>query len=377
MPIKGVHRVAKPLANGSVRYYYRTARQGGVTFWECDDTPLDLNGKRLPAGFIEAYTDALDVERGVTPSSFEQAFHEYQKKSAKFKSLVDKSRETRVRYLTAWLDMKIRNGQLARTAPLAIFDHKEVVPYIVEHRDETWGHSLSSAHEAMIALSAFLTWCMGVGKLDSNKVSAIEKQYERPADKARIWSDGEIAAFMTAAPWQLEHFLELALFTGLRLQDAIRLPVTALKEEHIIIPTGKSRGATNAIVPITPPLRTLLKRIETRRKKLKASPTTLLFNSKGRPWSKDGSGLATSFYKIRDRVFEHTTDRPTIHDLRKTAATRMVILQKRYPKVITDGVLTDMFGWTPGTLAKMKRIYVSDAAVITAMTAGNRTEQKR
>ena len=70
-------------------------------------------------------------------------------------------------------------------------------------------------------------------------------------------------------------------------------------------------------------------------------------------------------------------DRPTIHDLRKTAATRMVILQKRYPKVITDGVLTDMFGWSAGTLAKMKRIYVSDAAVITAMTAENRTEQKR
>lgn len=375
MPIKGVHRVAKPLANGNVRYYYRTARQGGVTFWECDGKPLD--GKRLPAGFIEAYTDALDVERGVTPGSFEQAFHEYQEKSAKFKRMVDKSRETRVRYLTAWLDMKIRNGQLARTSPLEIFDRKEVVPYIVKHRDETWGHSLSVADEAMIALSAFLTWCMGEGKLDTNKVSAIPSQYERPVDSARIWSDGEVAAFMTAAPWQLEHFLELALFTGLRLQDLIRLPVTAVRDHHIIIPTGKSKGAATAIVPIIPPLRALLKRIEVRRKKLKASPTTLLFNSKGKPWSKEGSGLATSFYKVRDRVLKDPADRPTIHDLRKTAATRMVILQKRYPKVITDGVLTDMFGWSAGTLAKMKRIYVSDAAVITAITAGNRTEQKR
>tara|TARA_R110002051_G_C8750349_1_gene500146 strand:- start:1984 stop:2133 length:150 start_codon:yes stop_codon:yes gene_type:complete len=46
----------------------------------------------------------------------------------------------------------------------------------------------------------------------------------------------------------------------------------------------------------------------------------------------------------------------------------MVILQHLYPVLISDQVLTDLCGWTPGTLAKMKRIYVSDAAVIDAMT---------
>ena len=54
--------------------------------------------------------------------------------------------------------------------------------------------------------------------------------------------------------------------------------------------------------------------------------------------------------------------------MRKTCATNMVILQHLYPALISDQVLTDLFGWTPGTLAKMKRIYVSDAAVIEAMT---------
>lgn len=62
------------------------------------------------------------------------------------------------------------------------------------------------------------------------------------------------------------------------------------------------------------------------------------------------------------------TDLIDIGNLRKTAATHMVILQKQFPDLMTDSVLTDMFGWTQGTLAKMKRIYVSDAAVITAMT---------
>ncbi|MEH6409275.1 MAG: hypothetical protein V7741_02025 [Hyphomonas sp.] len=111
--------------------------------------------------------------------------------------------------------------------------------------------------------------------------------------------------------------------------------------------------------------------LKARRAKLKASPVTLLFNSRSKPWTPDG--VSTSFYRIRDRVFAGTADGPSIHDLRKTAATHMVILQKSHPElitdqVLTDQVLTDMFGWTPGTLAKMKRIYVSDAAVITAMT---------
>ena len=116
---------------------------------------------------------------------------------------------------------------------------------------------------------------------------------------------------------------------------------------------------------------TLLDEIEGKRvalaKKWKrpVEPITLLFNSFGSPWTPDG--LSTSFYRHRDKVLKGK-DRPTIHHLRKNAATNMVIFQHNYPELITDKVLQDMFGWTSGTLAKMKRIYVSDAAVIRAMT---------
>jgi len=89
-----------------------------------------------------------------------------------------------------------------------------------------------------------------------------------------------------------------------------------------------------------------------------------VFNSRGKPWTADR--LSTSFYRHRDKSLEGD-DLPTIHDLRKTAATNMVIMQQRFPDQITDQVLCDMFGWTSGTLAKMKRIYVSDAAVIEAI----------
>ena len=369
MPIKGVHRIRKKLADGRIKFYYRTSRTGGVTFWECEGKPLD--GKRLPPDFISAYEAACNLERGVSPGSFEQVFQDYQKRSAAYLRMKQKSRDARDKYLNGWLDMSLKKGQRAGSAPLAIFDRKEIVPYIIKHRDATWGHSPSVSDEAMFALSAFLRWCVGEGKLDKNKAATVPAVYKRPIDKARIWEPEEREAFLSTAQWQVQFFYELEEFVGLRLEDAVTLPLTAIKREHIIIPTGKSRGQNYAIVPLIPPLKSLLDRIEKKRKalkkelKLKAEPLTVLFNSRGLPWTPDG--LATSFYRHRDDVLS-ADDKPTIHHLRKTAATNMVIQQHRYPDIITDKVLRDMFGWTDDTLAKMKRIYVSDAAVIAALT---------
>lgn len=376
MPIKGVWKVPRTLADGRKRWYYYTSRQGGVCFWHSDDKPLDET--RLSTEFVRAYEEACQVERGHLPGSFERAFHEYQKKCKRFAKLKLKSQNARLRYLEAWLDMPLKGGLLARKAPLTVFDQKRIVPYIIDHRDKVWGHSPSAAHEATIALSAFLRWCVGTGKLDTIKTSEIEAVYERPIDRARIWEPNERILFLQDAPWHLKFFFELEEFVGLRLEDAVRLPRTAIKREHIVIPTGKSGGQNYAIVPIIPPLRSLLERIDEKLEELKEQqnakgktfpvPMTVLFNSRGHPWTPDG--LSTSFYRHRDKVLSGDA-KPSIHDLRKTAATNMVIQQHRYPDQITDKVLADAFAWMADSLPTMKRIYVSDAAVIEALTKRN------
>ena len=372
MPIKGVWRVPHKLKNGRTRFYYYTSRHGGVKFWQCDDTPLD--GKRLPPEFIAAYEEACALDRGHSPGSFARAVEDYKTRSPKYKRMTEKSRDTRVRYLEGWLEMPLKKGQKAAGAPLAVFDRRAVIKYIVDHRDANWGHSPSDADEAMFALSAFLRWAKSEGRLDWNRCEGIPAVYERPTE-ARIWSDAELLAFRQDADWHLDHFIRLATFVGLRLGDLVQLPRSAITREHIIIPTSKSRGRTTAIVPIVPPVRELLDEIDAKltalRKAAKekdrefAEPMTVLFNSRGQPWTADG--LSTSFYRHRDKAIK-SDDLPTIHDLRKTAATNMVIMQQHFPDQITDQVLCDMFGWTSGTLSKMKRIYVSDAAVVQAMT---------
>lgn len=365
MSIKGIYVTPKRLASGIVRYYYYTRRRG-TQFWTSDSKRIDEPGKRLPADFIAAYQAACESETGPSSGSFSEAISVYRSKSIKFRQMKPKGRIAREKYLSAWEKMPMHEGRLAGGAPLSVFDSRKIIKFITAYRDEVWGHSASTADEAVIALSAFLTWCQRDGRLDWNRSKGIEQVYERPTD-ARIWSKNEQSKFLESASQHLRWAFLLLLHTGLRREDLTRLPVSAIRREHILIPTGKSGGKRTALVPITPPLRTLLEELNSARENLTTQPTTILISSRGTPWTAEG--LGTSFDRQRTKVgLGPDNNGPTIHDMRKTCATYMVILQHKYPELISDQILLDWFGWSQNTLAKMKRIYVSDAAVIEAMT---------
>lgn len=372
MSIKGLHVVKKTMKNGAVRYYYYAWR-GGPKFWTSDKERIDRPGARLPPEFLDAYRGASTEERRRPPvGSFGDTISLYQERSPSFGKMKPKGCMARMKYLDRWRDMPLKSGLKAEAAPLSVFDNRKIIKYITAYRDDIWGHSPSAADEAVIALSAFLSWCKKDGRLDWNRAQGIEQLYQRPTT-TRIWSPEEQKLFLTGASEQLATGFRLALHTGLRREDLVRLPVSAIFANHIIVPTGKSRGRNTAIIPITPPLRALLEHLDAVRSALPTPPTTVLFSSRGRPWTAEGFG--TVFDRHRDRIGLGAKDKgPSLHDLRKTAATHMVILQHRFPTLISDQVLLDLFGWTPGTLAKMKRIYVSDEALIEAIT---RTEQEQ
>ncbi len=370
MSIKGIHVVRKSRPDGTFRYYYYSHR-GGPRFWVSDKIRIDLPGKKLPPDFLEAFAQISQLEPRVPRNTFAGAITLYRQKCAAFQKMKAKGRSARIKYLEAWTAMPLHQGKPAGDAPLAVFDSRKIIKYITAYRDRTWGHSTSAADEAVIALSAFLSWCKRDGRLDWNRAMGIEKTYERPT-QARIWSVEEQELFLASAPRHLAWGFRLLLHTGLRREDLIRLPLSAIRGQHLLIPTGKSRGRQTALIPITPPLRQLLLELETERSALATPITTVLFSSRGRPWSAEGFG--TSFDRHRKSVgLGPEANGPTIHDMRKTCATNMVILQHQYPQSISDQVLIDLFGWTPKTLAKMKRIYVSDSAVIEALSGSLQT----
>lgn len=364
MPIGDIYINPRNLADGTKRYHYSTCRgPTGVKFWTTDGYRLDMTAKNLPVDFVRAYVKACEKEEErPSPSSFGELLKRYRAKSARFKRMKPKSQKTRLKYLYQWADMPMKNEKPASRAPIRAFEQLEIIPILTDYRDDIWGHSPSAAEEAQIALSAYLRWCRSEGHIKDNLASALESPYERP-EKANTWEKWQLDLQFSKSSEPIQHFIELALFTGLRLSDLVKLTTKAIKPQHIIIPTDKS-GAT-AIVPIVPEMRSLLERIDAFKRQFKTTSLTILVNTYGTSWTADG--LSTSFYNARKKV-DLGEPRPTIHDLRKTSATRMVILQHRYPDVITDAVLMEMFTWTPGTLRKMKRIYVNDDEVIAAIT---------
>lgn len=101
--------------------------------------------------------------------------------------------------------------------------------------------------------------------------------------------------------------------------------------------------------------------LATLREKFETPPVTILFNRSGRPWIADG--FSASFNKQRAKHDQA----PTIHGLRKNAATDWIIFQHQRSDLITDDMICDHFDWTRATLKKMKRIYVNRGAVIEAL----------
>lgn len=206
-------------------------------------------------------------------------------------------------------------------------------------------------------------WTLGLW----NRARGIEPLYKRPIE-ARIWSTKEQERFLATAPWHLACAFKLLLFTGLRREDLTKLAVSNRKGQHLILPTGKSSGRSTALLPITPPLAELLDKLDKKRENLATPPFTILFSNRGVPWTSEGFG--TSFDRHRTSIGLGPKDNgPTIHDMRKKCATNLCALQHQYPKQISNQVFIDLFGWTPGTLSKMKRIYVSDDAVIAALSS--------
>ena len=109
--------------------------------------------------------------------------------------------------------------------------------------------------------------------------------------------------------------LILRLILGLRLGDLLRLSWSHVGEDAITITTGKSKHRREAIIPLYDDLRAVLASIPKR-------STTILTNSKRRPWTADGFGSGFNKAKIDAGLADRDLH---FHDLRGTAATKFYI----------------------------------------------------
>jgi integrase len=233
------------------------------------------------------------------------------------------------------------------TMPLVALDDPNVRKRFLAWRD-SMADTPRTADMAIGVLKRLLGWAEERVYVTSNQAEPIGRLHR--ADKSdAIWTADDVTAFLKHASKELAWAVELALHTGLRQGDLIRLAWNHREGDAFGYRTSKRQRFVT--IPITPACSGLLGRIE------KRGPVILTTQRGKRPWTADG--LRSSFGKACDDAGV----KRTFHDLRRTAATNLVAAG------LDSGQVASIMGWSEADVEAMKRKYVSRAAVVAAVLA--------
>jgi len=321
--LKGVQKVR---AGGRVYYY---AWRGGPR----------LEGEPGSPDFLRQFQDAHRARKQVVNGTFLAILTAY-RASPEFTRLGAHTQRSYRPHLDA---LQTRFGSL----PAAALDDPRVRRHFIAWRD-TLADRPRTADMAMGVLKRVLGWALERVLVTSNQATPIGRLHR--ADRSdSIWSDAQLAAFQAQASPEVWRAVQLAVLTGLRQSDLIRLAWGHIEGDTIAFRTSK-RGR-RVLIPVTPALRQLLD--DTPR----LGPIILTTRRGKRPWTADG--LRTSFSRTCTAA---GVDR-TFHDLRRTAATNLLSAGLDASQVAL------LMGWSERDIEALKRRYVSRAAVVQAVLA--------
>ena len=187
----------------------------------------------------------------------------------------------------------------------------------LEWRDELALRSPRQADYAWTVLARVLSVSLQRGKIDCNPATAGERLY-RPPRVDKIWTLDVEEAFLKSAPEHLHLPLLLALWTGQREGDLLRLSWSAYDGKSIRLrprKTSPQAPARRAVtIPVGAPLQAVLDAAP------RPSSPIILLSSEGKPWTE--AGFRASFNKARDRAGVVGL---TFNDMRGTAVTRLAL----------------------------------------------------
>jgi len=289
--LKGVNSITKRLADGTRRTYWY-AWKGGPP----------LRGEPGTPEFIASYNEA--VARKVVPprGTLLSVLQAYQL-SDDFLGLAPRSRSDYVG--------KIKLIEKAfGDFPLAALTDNRTRGIFKAWRERLAASSRRQADYAWTVLARVLSWGTDRGMVPANPCARGGRLY-RGSRAEKIWTAADEAAFLAGAPAHLHLPLLLALWTGQRQGDLLRLPWSAYDGKHIRL--RQSKGGARVVIPVGAPLKAALDAAP------KRSPI-MLTTSDGKPWTPDG--FRASWGKACKRA---AVIGVTFHDLRGTAVTRLAI----------------------------------------------------
>lgn len=330
--IKGVHRVKKHTTQGDRYYYYTHRGKGAKQFWVSEHQPLK---SPYPEEFLEAYNAAKITKKEMV--TFADALKGYAS-SHGFKSLKP---ATQSYYKDSFDDLINEFGE----DQIEIFESVQMRKDVIE-----WHQSFSDkpkkADKCLGLLVVVLNYCVSQGHIKDHIVKNIKKLYKQNRSDV-IWFESDIKLYHKyATSNNVRWILDLACTTGLRLEDLKSVSWSNVYSSWLEIGTSKSNRSKNAIIPRTQRLNTLLSEINAHRERIKSNHQTILTNTKGLSWTKQG--LSSSFRKTCAKA----GIKKRLHDCRGTFAT--LLHQSGY----SNSEIADTLGWSQRKAESLINTYV-------------------
>ena len=359
--LPGVHRVRRAKANRVFEYWYAW-RGGPQILAAAASNPRSLArevARKAPTAAAAYRTQARPEKRPVDHLTLYGLITRYLELMTVDRSLAPRTKVDRRKHLDV---VRTELGELtlnALTAPKAR-------SFLLGWRDRR-AATPKTADELLGALSLVFNWAVNRGELALNPVANFPRIYE--VNRAEIiWEPHHLQTILAHADPPVAAAIRLAAVTGLRKNDLIALPWSAVKDSAIIWQTGKSRGRKTVVIPITEDVRAVLDELE------RGACPTVLATSEGEPWTPPGNGLDSGVRRARVDADDAARARNgpgatagleglRFHDLRGTAATNFI--RAGLP---LDDVAT-ILGWELDRVKEIARRYVTGEAIGLGMIA--------
>ena len=301
--LRGINQVTKRLADGTLRTY-RYAWKGGPP----------LSGEPGTPEFVASYNDATSRKVAPPRGTLLSPLQQYQD-SEDFRALADSTRRSSIALIKI---IEKRFGSF----PLSALTDRRSRGVFMGWRDQlAVSAGRRQADYAWTVLARVLSWSFNRGLVAANPCERGGRLYRGGGRAEKIWTVADEAAFLERAPAHLHLPLLLALWTGQRQGDLLRLPWSGYDGKHVRLRQRKT-GA-RVVIPVGAPLRAALD----------ATPkisTIILTNSDGKPWTSDG--FRASWRKACKLAGVVGV---TYNDLRGTAVTRLAIAECTEAEIAT------------------------------------------
>lgn len=297
--LRGINTVRKRRPDGTVQVYYY-AWKGGPR----------LPGRPGDPEFIAAYKDAHTRKASAPTDTLLSILNAYQN-SQKFSDLAPRTQSDYLRLIR-------RIEADYKDFPIAALADRRARGELLAWRDRLAATSPRQADYTYSVLALILAWAFDRGMVPTNPCERPGKVY-RSKRIDSVWSSEDEAAFLGVAPPHIGLAFTLALWTGQRQGDLLRLPWSAYNGERIRLQQRKTRSRVD--IPVGAPLK----------RALDAAPrtaVTILATSRKTAWTE--SGFRASWRKACKKA---GVEGLTFHDLRGTAVTRLAIAGCTVPEI--------------------------------------------